>query len=239
MGRGVSIECGLNWDAKDILNDKSLSQSEQKNLIQKKLIQIQHSSKINLLPYRELLQICEKHTVSGVKHVFSTLNWDTLFEQAINEKNWQMVPYWLGSSFVYHLNGNSENGDTGDFIENKKLKIRSDISLPNDSINERKKSVELNSFISKMVGNKGVVAIVGMSLQNETDKFFEKIFEYYQPMQLGECDLVIVNPCGNVLETIVEKFKLFLRKPIVKVEYGFSAWLNKGCPELKEIGVFK
>ncbi len=227
MGRGVSVSCGLDWNKKN-WNDVRLEE------IRERLKEIQQN--VDTKPLDRLLDHCENLTDLDWKHTFSTLNWDTLFEKAINKRGWMETPKWMSSSHVYHWNGTIEKHPNNGECE--KLTGRSPMVLPPDPPSSRGKSVEANFAFAEM-GWAEVLVICGVSFANDCDDALICLIEWVQDeLPIGEVRCIVVNYDGEALKRSCEKLQKYMRQPIIPVNQLFEDWINGGCKELQEAGVF-
>lgn len=238
FGRGVSLSCQLNWNTTEIADFDSKTRDEQLTLICTHLSEAQQDSRIDITPYLSLIDLCEKQTTPPHQHTFSTLNWDTLGEMAIDERHWDTEPDWITSSHIYHWNGTIENGGKNDLI-NQGLLRRSPFILPNDSPAFRQRSIEGNYAFNKM-GWSHYLVICGVSFSedNPCDETLIKLIEWVQDdLPIGECHCIIVNRSKNALERTTKKLKQFMWREIIPVQSNFDDWVKAGCPELQSLQV--
>lgn len=239
FGRGVSLSCQLDWNTTEIADFDSKTRDEQIALICTHLSKAQKDSTFDITPYRSLIDLCEKQTTAPHKHTFSTLNWDTLGEMAINERHWEIRPHWITDSHIYHWNGTIEDGSRNDFTD-KGLLRRSPFILPKDSPDFRKKSIEGNHAFNKMGWSHYLVVCgVSFSEDNPCDETLIKLIEWVEDdLPIGECHCLIVNRSKDALERATRKLQKFMWREIIPVKSNFDDWVKTGCPELQSLQVF-
>lgn len=235
FGRGASISCNLRWDMPEM---NGLSRDKKISRICSDLKNEQEKEEINTDVYNCLLNFLGKNTniKDGWKHTFSALNWDTLFERAIVERNWKVVPKWLTSSMVYHWNGSIETGQSCATTESGLL-LRSPFVLPDDLPESRKtKSIEGNYAFNKM-GWTHALVICGVSFGNKCDETLIHLIKWvHDELPIGECHCIIVNPCKSALDQISQYLQEYMWREMKLVKNGIIEWIDQQCPELYKIG---
>lgn len=134
FGRGASIACGLPW-AVPFTVDALPPRDARVAAIREGMRAAMHGPGVDTAPYVTLLALLETRTSPAWRHLFMTTNWDTLLDDEVEAKCPAVVPPWLKSTFVFHLNGRAL--DTMPDPER-----RSDILLETDSESDRAKSQE-------------------------------------------------------------------------------------------------
>lgn len=236
FGRGASISCNLTWD---MLEMSGLSRSEKITRICSSLKKAQTDPKLDVGFYHRLIDSLEIGTDDNWKHTFSTLNWDTLFERAIAERNWSALPKWLTSSLVYHWNGSIETEGTNTFVS-PGLLLRSPMILPDDPPKSRKtRSVEGNYAFNKMGWTKALI-ICGVSFGNKCDDTLIHLVKWiHDELPIGECHCIVVNRSKDALERTAQYLQKYLWRKVKCVESGIEDWIKNGCAELFDMGAIK
>jgi hypothetical protein len=225
FGRGLSLDCGLDWD--DLLNCPQLSRDEKIQCIREQLKAAMNAYEVNRAPIRDFLQFLSDRTRCRWRHRFLTTNWDFLLQQEIDKFAPDSVPCWLRpTTLVYHLNGTVEDS-----------KNRSAIALRGDK--ERTSSQELNEAIGHVAWG-SIFVIVGMSFECEPDKALFNVLNSAQDMlPVGESNWIIVNPCSadldNARDLVMRKLP---RATVTPVPHTLTYWREAQFPQLKERGVF-
>ena len=140
-----------------------------------------------------------------------------------------MLPKWLESSHVFHLNGTIEE------MENNQY--RSPFLLPEDNVNRRYKTLEANKAFGRMLTAR-IFVVVGMSFKCIIDKsFLEMLGIFGNDMHVGESRWIVVNTEVEDAKLVCEKIKKALPSvTTVMVCENFRGWTNKKFPELQLVG---
>jgi hypothetical protein len=224
FGRGLSIECGLNWT---VPNDwRALERDDQISRIKKALLAEMSASHINTNSIRRVLTLLANHTISPWRHQFYTTNWDFLLQKEILDLSLRKLPSWCAESHVYHLNGTIEI-----LPDNSK---RSTFVLESDFAAARAVSIEGNIAYNKFIWSQ-IFVVVGMSFECEVDKYLLSALNRVEDdLPIGESYWIVLNPDINALSASCERLRLALpRSKVIGNAKTFSAWLDMGMPELQ------
>lgn len=189
---------------------------------------------INELPMRNtlycrLLDFMATRSINGTHHRLMTTNWDYLLQRDLD--NWiqanyaGLAPRFLSThGTVYHFNGSAEPGE---------FQNRSPFILETDSASVRKATYEANQAFKHLLCS-NLVVIVGMSFECQTDRGLLaalRAHEDYAPV--GSAYFVIVDPDPETLESTCAKIATcFPSASGVRVNCGFTEWIDRGMPEL-------
>jgi hypothetical protein len=229
FGRGLSIECGLNWDVPG--HWSHLPCNEKVYRIREQLRAEMDAPGVDIGPIREFLQFLSVRTRGGWWHRFLTTNWDFLLQLEIEKLVPDVVPDWLHHhSEVLHLNGTVEVLDDDS--------NRSALVLP-DEDSAHKPSLELNMALSEMAWVRTFV-VVGMSFECGPDRaLFNLLNKVQDLLPVGESDWIIVNPCQTTLDTTHDLIKCKLPQANVTLVCDtFARWREARFPRLMGKGVF-
>lgn len=233
FGRGLSIECQLEW-TEPAEWKKELSRMERIERIMQVLPDEMDSPRVDPVPIREFLTLLDQHTAPEWRHLFVTTNWDYLLQRGISALlDGSALPGWLNpgaGSHVYHLNGTVEAG----------TQHRSCFLLEDDSGPQRTQTTEANYAFSHMICER-TFAVVGMSFECDTDKFLlTQLNKVKDWMPIGESHWIIVNPNGETSEAVCARIREALPAAHVEsVKSKFADWRHAECPSLKAKGVFR
>ena len=222
MGRGLSIDCNLRWEVPAELNVNTEVNIE---IIKTLLKEEMKSADTSII--KKFLDILESKTKNGFRHRLITTNWDELIEKEIDKKFpiGSHKPYWLTSSFVYHLNGT---------IKSEENCNRSPFLLESDDALQRLASLEANTVLNKIITDKFFI-IVGVSFDCQTDQdFLNQLSKIEDYLHIGDSTWIILNPCSHSLELVSERIKKALpNSKIILVQQTFSSWIKYS--KMKEI----
>ncbi|NQS89750.1 hypothetical protein HQ584_08190 [Patescibacteria group bacterium] len=222
FGRGAAVASGLKWAEPP--EWRSLDRDIRINRIKKSLYLEMRKIPIGKNPYHRLLSILEKRTEPNWKHLFITTNWDFLLQREILNKKLAILPDWLISSHVFHLNGS---------IEGTSQENRSPFLLETDSVTKRISTFEANRALSDIVWG-DIFVVVGMSFNCEMDRGLLIYLQHHQDnLPFGEKNWYILNPDSGDLNKVKSFFETALpRANIVPVNASFQDWIGTGMPEL-------
>jgi len=230
IGRGASISCNLRWEVPPEL--RKLERTEQIKEIKSALKTEMDSAKVTTEPYRQFLYLLGNHTVEGWRHSFVTTNWDYLLQKEINNLGLTILPSWLSSSHVYHINGTVE-----DLEDNSN---RSPFILEDDGPEQRIQTVEGNTAFTKMIWGQ-IFVVIGMSFECKADKFLlSSLNKIEDDLPIGESIWLIINPNEIVLNQSAQRIQRALPQARVCVlKEKFDGWVQNKMPELKNEGILK
>lgn len=231
FGRGASIACGLDWiepkEWQGLDRDIRIKQIQEALKLEMQKIPLCKS------PYHDLLSILSRYTEANWKHLFITTNWDYLFQREILNLKITILPNWLISSHVFHLNGSIEEAHQGN-------KNRSPFLLESDHPKTRKDTLEVNQALNYMIWEK-LFIIVGMSFQCQMDKallYYLHLIEDQLPF--GEAKWMILDSEEGILNKTCSIFKKsFPSASIIPIDKKFQDWIENGMPEIVKCGVIR
>lgn len=227
FGRGLSCACKLSWVVPH--EWRNIPREERIERIKITLRKEMDSRTIDVSVIRRLLRILELHAAPNWKNRFITTNWDYLLQREIKALNPNVMPGWLASSHVFHLNGSVE------YLEDNSH--RSPFLLEEDSAAQRCFTPEANIAYTHMKWDRTFV-VVGMSFECETDKFLlSALGRVEDDMPIGVSSWIVVNRNAQALELSCSRISHVLPRASVKsVCVDFNEWLESGLPELQESG---
>ncbi|MFH0924183.1 MAG: hypothetical protein V1872_00890 [bacterium] len=220
FGRGASIACGLDWQVPE--GWKSLPRESQIEKIKKALRHEMENPNLDTSLYSDLLTILSSKTNNGCNHRFITTNWDYLLQREILRLNLRVLPCWLDTSHVYHLNGTVEEPESED---------RSPFLLETDPPQQRKPTFEANMAYNKLIWD-SLVIVVGMSFKCKMDQ--------YLLQAIGEANLskslwIIVDQNKEVIKNTSNLIRKTIPYTQIQPVYKeFKEWVTLGFPELIE-----
>jgi hypothetical protein len=144
FGRGLSIECSLNWTVPAEWKTQ-YSRIERIERIKRALRVEMDSSHVARAPIREFLTFLKQRTAPEWRHLFVTTNWDYLLQRELRAMvDGSRPPRWLhhgAGSWVHHVNGTVEEG----------TQHRSCFLLEDDSWAERTETTEANYAFNYLI----------------------------------------------------------------------------------------
>lgn len=143
----------------------------------------------------------------------------------------KILPKWLISSHVFHLNGSIEGGSQGN---------RSPFLLETDSYKDRKSTFEANQALSYMIWER-LFVIIGMSFTCETDRsLISFLHSIEDQLPFGEAKWIILDSQKEILDNNYSQFKKnFPAANIIPINKKFQDWIKNGMPELAKYGVIE
>lgn len=206
FGRGLSIACNLRWGVP--IEWSGLSREEKIRQIKVELRREMAAPGTDPSVIRDLLRILENNTTSDWKHYFLTTNWDYLLQKEISDLKLKVLPSWLKSSHVYHLNGTVEvlpdNSNRSPFL------------LEEDPASERCWTVEANVAYNNIISQR-LFIVVGMSFECDTDKFLLTALNRVQDdLPIGESTWFVLNSNKSALDLSCQRLGQAL--PCAKIE---------------------
>lgn len=229
FGRGLSMACNLSW----VVPQKwaNIPRDEKIEIVKEAIWQEMHQTSIDTTVIRQLLSVLERHTAQNWRHYFITTNWDYLLQREIQALNMTVLPPWLTSSHVFHLNGTIER-----LLDNSN---RSHILLEEDPASQRCNTVEANTVYNHIIWQR-LFIVIGMSFECETDKFLLSALNRVEDdMPIGESTWVVVNRNQSALDAASARISAALpNATIIKKCITLEAWLDNKLPELGEYGAF-
>lgn len=234
MGRGLSIGCGLSWAVP--AEWASLPRETRVARIKETLIEEMTKPSVDTSDIRMLLLDLAHRTMNGWRHKFVTTNWDTLLQREIDRLDLKVLPRWLSSSGVAHLNGVVEDDHES----------RSPFLLETDSAHQRKPTAEADKAFNHLIWQRHFV-VVGMSFECSIDKGFLRAFNTVKDgisladyLPIGESNWLVINPNPCELATSGNRIREALSAANVElVQNEFGPWLQDALPELQNWGVLR
>lgn len=231
LGRGASIACGLDWaESKEwqgLARDIRIKQIQEALKLEMQKIPLCKNE------YHDLLSILSKDTETNWKHLLVTTNWDYLLQREILNLKLKILPNWLISSHVFHLNGSIEEAYQGN-------NNRSPFLLESDDPKIRINTLEVNQALNYMIWER-LFIIIGMSFQCQMDKallYYLHLIEDQLPF--GEAKWIILDSEKEILDNTCRLFKKsFPAAIIIPINKKFQDWIKNGMPKLIEYGVIK
>lgn len=227
FGRGLSCACKLSWEV--LPEWRNIPREEKIERIKVTLRKEMDSRTIDGSVIQRLLRILEQHTSPNWRNRFITTNWDYLLQREIKALDINVLPNWLASSHVSHLNGTVED------IEDNSH--RSLFLLEEDPAAQRCFTPEANIAYDHLIQGQTFV-VVGMSFECDTDKFLlSALTRVEDDKPIGDSTWVVVNRNPRALELSCSRIARALPRASVKcVCADFNGWLESGLPELQECG---
>lgn len=228
FGRGASIACGLPWAVPSTV-DALPPRDARVAAIREGMRAAMHGPGVDTAPYVTLLALLETRTSPAWRHLFMTTNWDTLLDDEVEAKCPAVVPPWLKSTFVFHLNGRAL--DTMPDPER-----RSNVLLETDSESDRAKSQEYEQAKAHLKWTDAVI-VVGMSFRCETDRaLLDRFGREPFPIECARWLVVDSDPCGlrRVSDRIQSRFP---GADVRVVARDFASWVESGLSELRAVGI--
>jgi hypothetical protein len=231
FGRGLSGECRLTWE--ETPECRALPRMDRIETIKRELRFEMNLPHVDPAPIRKFLKFLDERTAPQWRHLFVTTNWDYLLQRELSAFiRERKAPWWRhrgAGSHVHHLNGSVEEG----------TQHRSLFMFPDDSGTERTVTTEANYAFSYLVCERTFV-VAGMSFRCDTDKsLIQQVKKMRNCMPIGESHWIVVNCKEKDLTDVYNLIGEALPEARVEpVESTFADWLGKGCPELRDKGVF-
>lgn len=227
MGRGLSVACGLTWNVPP--EWYGLGREDKIEQIKVSLRGEMDGQHINTQPIRALLATLSRFTTRGWRHEFVTTNWDYLLQREIFRLGLEVLPSWLTTSAVFHLNGTVELLPSNDH--------RSPFLLEEDNVCHRHWTVEAEIAYSRVIWRR-VFVVVGMSFECETDRFLLSALQRVEDdLPIGESQWLILNPDREILEQSSRRIREALpRARVEPLEERFESWVQRGMPQLQAVG---
>lgn len=223
------MDCGLSWGEPN----KWLEWEREKRVssIKKAITDEMDKPYVKTNVYKQFLDKIGSDSVESWRHVFITTNWDYLLQREIFNLNLKVLPTWLDSSHVFHVNG------TVELLKDNSQ--RSPFLLEDDLPEQRTRTHEANRAYNSMLWG-DLFVVIGMSFECQIDKFLlHAINNAEDEMPIGESFWIIVNPDETTLnESACRIEKALPRGSIAKIQKKFSEWIVDGMPELVAHGVF-
>ena len=221
--------CGLTWDVP--YEWQRLPREDRINRIKATLRIEMKAPGVNTRSIRTFLSFLQENTAFNWRHLFITTNWDYLLQREIVRLSLSVLPAWLESSHVFHVNGTVE-----DRLPNHN---RSPFLLPEDPKNQRTWSTEANVAFNKMIWQRTFV-VVGMSFECATDGYLlHHLNSVEDDLPIGESHWVIVNPDGMALDAAAARIRTALPSAkTTKVCETFAGWNERRFPELSAKSIF-
>jgi hypothetical protein len=230
FGRGLSMECGLDWTEPEEWKTK-FQRLERIERIKQALPA--EMAGVDAAPIREFLIFLDQRTSPEWQHLFVTTNWDHLLQRELSAFVHGLgAPRWVhrgAGSYVYHVNGTVEEG----------TQHRSCFMLQDDTGAERTATTEANYAFSYLLCEQTFV-VVGMSFGCKTDQFLlRQLNKVQDEMPIGDSHWIIVNRDREASEAVSAHIRSALPNAHVEsAESTFADWRHAGCPSLTEKGVF-
>lgn len=232
FGRGATISCGLNWFEDPGPKTRSLDRDIRIKNIRANILQEEKRIKIGRTSYSKLLSILKTSTNPLWKHLFITTNWDSILDKEIENmiRKEEGNLHWLPDSWGFHLNGSTKEPQHDTY---------SQFLLDDDSWDSITDSYERAHGLWRAKWERGLIVIVGLSFNYGIDKFLLKFWQTHQDnLPFGESNLLILNPQKEVCDNIKELIeKAFPRASVFLIAKRFGEWVNKGMPELVNLGI--
>lgn len=224
------MECGLTWTEPEQWKTQ-FQRLERIERIKQALRA--EMARVDPAPIREFLIFLNQRTSPEWRHLFVTTNWDYLLQRELRAVVLGSgVPRWLhfgAGNHVHHVNGTVEEG----------TQHRSCFMLQDDTGAERTPTTEANYAFSYMSCERTFV-VVGMSFECGTDKYLlRQLNKIENWMPIGESHWTIVNPDGEVSESVCSRIRGALPAAHVEaVRSAFADWRRAEFPSLEKRGVF-
>jgi len=223
-GRGVSLNCGLEWDVPAELYEAfkrgELPREALARRISEELARAQESAPIDTWPLDSLLLALRKHgNQREWKHLFVTTNWDTVLDEVL-----QSHPAHEGvEASVAHLNGSIDDPST--------------LFTEADSREARDAAININAGFQNLLKAQ-VCVVVGISLSNALDQELVARLGSRQDVPAASGAWLVVNHAPEEVQRVCDVLREHLpRARLIPVTTPFDAWVRGGMPELRELGV--
>lgn len=229
FGRGSSIGCNLKWGVPTAWD--AFARDEKIEMIKKSILFEMENDKIDTSSFRLFLKNLEERTADGWRHRFTTTNWDFLLEKEIEALKLKVLPPWMASNNVYHLNGTAE--------EHMNPKYLSPFLLEEDKYSQRDPSPEANDVFNFMLWDT-LFVVVGMSFECESDRFLLSSLNRVQDeVPIGKSWWLVLNPSKIALEASSSRIATALPRSRVRTkDISFEGWIKEGMGAMVELGVF-
>lgn len=219
FGRGASISCNLKWSVPP--EWRFMPREEKICRIKNAILCEMTNDAIDTSPYRKLLSQLIDNASDSWQHRFITTNWDCLLEREIITLNFEVVPNWMASSHVYHINGTVEEYPNRDF--------GSPFLLEDDPYVQRHSTPEANIIFNYMILSRRFI-VVGMSFECQMDRYLlESLNRVNEDLPIGKSLWLVLNPDIRALNSSSSNIKTALPHSTVYTKnIGFNEWLDQG-----------
>lgn len=217
------MACNLNWTVP--AEWQSLERNEKISKIKQAIINEMDKPTIDTGVYKQLLGRLANDTNQGWCHRFITTNWDYLLQREINSLELKLLPRWLDSSHVFHMNGTVEGHRNESYV--------SPFLLEDDTSEQRYLTPEANIAFNHMLTGT-LFVVIGMSFECQIDRSLLRAFKIWEDkIHIGESHWIVVNRNENALnDSSLNIQRALPRATVERVASSFSNWVEAGMQEL-------